>query len=214
MRARGEDLAELCVISRYWSRRTRRCFASGLLRARCAAVSRTEAERFFEQSDGKNVRRVLAHRCPADITITLDSSGRMRRLKATPALAFFDIDGTLTWAREGEADIDAAPTDAAACARKLCGARKPRRALHGPAAVMRAAGTQDVAVCRHGHVGGRARGADGEVVRDVGMPSDVVELLVSCCEQARVPAYFESSSRGVVLAWPVSSPVRYIRGVF
>ena len=149
------DLAELCDLSIFVEA------DEAMLRERLVArkvhggLARTEAERFFEQSDGKNVRRVLAHRCPADITLTLDSSGRMRRLKAIPALAFFDIDGTLTWAREGEADIDAAPTDAVRLALEW----QPRRALHGPAAVQCAAGAQDVAVCRHGHVGGRARGA-------------------------------------------------------
>lgn len=197
------DLAELCDLSIFVEA------DEAMLRERLVArkvrggLSRTEAERFFEQSDGKNVRRVLAHRRPADITMTLDSSGRMRRLEATPALAFFDIDGTLTWAREGEADIDAAPTDAVRLAlenfvargnlavlctgRPLCNVPPALKTLPFAGMVTLAGGYVEL---------------DGEVVRDVGMPSDVVELLVSCCEQARVPAYFESSDRGVVLAWP------------
>ena len=197
------DLAELCDLS-IFVEADEAMFRERLVARKVrGGLSRTEAERFFEQSDGKNVRRVLAHRRPADITMTLDSSGRMRRLEATPALAFFDIDGTLTWAREGEADIDAAPTDAVRLAlenfvtrgnlavlctgRPLCNVPPALKKLPFAGMVTLAGGHVEL---------------DGEVVRDVGMPSDVVELLVSCCEQTRVPAYFESSSRGVVLAWP------------
>lgn len=197
------DLAELCDLSIFVEA------DEAMLRERLVArkvrggLSRTEAERFFEQSDGKNVRRILAHRCPADIAITLDSSGRMRRLEATPALAFFDIDGTLTWAREGEADIDAAPTDAVRLALENLVARGnlavlcTGRPLCNVPPALKTLPFAGMVTLAGGHVE-----LDGEVVRDVGMPSDVVELLVSCCEQARVPAYFESSNRGVVLAWP------------
>lgn len=197
------DLAELCDLSIFVEA------DEAMLRERLVArkvrggLSRTEAERFFEQSDGKNVRRVLAHRRSADITMTLDSSGRMRRLEATPALAFFDIDGTLTWAREGEADIDAAPTDAVRLALENFVARGnlavlcTGRPLCNVPPALKTLPFAGMVTLAGGHVE-----LDGEVVRDVGMPSDVVELLVSCCEQARVPAYFESSSRGVVLAWP------------
>lgn len=197
------DLAELCDLSIFVEA------DEAMLRERLVArkvrggLSRTEAERFFEQSDGKNVRRVLAHRRPADITMTLDSSGRMRRLEATPALAFFDIDGTLTWAREGEADIDAAPTDAVRLALENFVARGnlavlcTGRPLCNVPPALKTLPFAGMVTLAGGHVE-----LDGEVVRDVGMPSDVVDLLVSCCEQARVPAYFESSNRGVVLAWP------------
>ena len=197
------DLAELCDLSIFVEA------DEAMLRERLVArkmrggLSRTEAERFFEQSDGKNVRRVLARRCPADIAITLDSSGRMRRLEATPALAFFDIDGTLTWAKEGEADIDAAPTDAVRLALENFVARGnlavlcTGRPLCNVPPALKTLPFAGMVTLAGGHVE-----LDGEVVRDVGMPSDVVELLVSCCERARVPAYFESSSRGVVLAWP------------
>lgn len=197
------DLAELCDLSIFVEA------DEAMLRERLVArkvrggLSRTEAERFFEQSDGKNVRRVLAHRCPADITITLDSSGRMRRLEATPALAFFDVDGTLTWAREGEADIDAAPTDAVRLALENFVARGnlavlcTGRPLCNVPPALKTLPLAGMVTLAGGHVE-----LDGEVVRDVGMPSDVVDLLVSCCERARVPAYFESSSRGVALAWP------------
>ena len=197
------DLAELCDLSIFVEA------GEAMLRERLVArkvrggLSRTEAERFFEQSDGKNARRVLAHRCPADITITLDSSGRMRRLEATPALALFDIDGTLTWAKEGEADIDAAPTDAVRIALENFVARGnlavlcTGRPLCNVPPALKTLPFAGMITLAGGHVE-----LDGEVVRDIGMPSDVVELLVSCCERARVPAYFESSSRGVVLAWP------------
>ncbi|WP_418741922.1 nucleoside/nucleotide kinase family protein [Enorma massiliensis] len=197
------DLAELCDLSIFVEA------DEAMLRERLVArkvrggLSCTEAERFFEQSDGKNVRRVLAHRRPADITMTLDSSGRMRRLEATPALAFFDIDGTLTWAKEGEADIDAAPTDAVRLALESFVARGnlavlcTGRPLCNVPPALKTLPFAGMVTLAGGHVE-----LDGEVVRDVGMPSDVVELLVSCCEQARVPAYFESSNRGVVLAWP------------
>lgn len=197
------DLAELCDLSIFVEA------DEAMLRERLVArkvrggLARTEAERFFEQSDGKNVRRVLAHRCPADITLTLDSSGRMRRLKTTPALAFLDIDGTLTWAREGEADIDAAPTDVVRIALENFVARGnlavlcTGRPLCNVPPALKTLPFAGMVTLAGGHVE-----LDGEVVRDIGMPSDVVELLVSCCERARVPAYFESSSRGVVLAWP------------
>lgn len=127
----------------------------------------------------------------------------MRRLEATPALAFFDIDGTLTWVREGEADIDAAPTDAVRLALENFVARGnlavlcTGRPLCNVPPALKTLPFAGMVTLAGGHVE-----LDGEVVRDVGMPSDVVELLVSCCEQARVPAYFESSNRGVVLAWP------------
>ena len=100
-------------------------------------------------------------------------------------------------------DIDAAPTDAVRLALEnlvargnlavLCTGRPP---CNVPPA-LKTLPFAGMVTLAGGHVE-----LDGEVVRDVGMPSDVVELLVSCCERARVPAYFESSSRGVVLAWP------------
>ena len=73
-------------------------------------MSREDAEAFFGASDGKNVARVLEARRPADACLQLDAHGRVRRMGATPAVAFFDIDGTLTWDHDGIPHDQAAPT--------------------------------------------------------------------------------------------------------
>ena len=61
-------------------------------------MGRDEAEAFFRgerrQEDVERVRRGSA---AADVRLQVDATGRIRREDTLPAVAFFDVDGTLTW---------------------------------------------------------------------------------------------------------------------
>lgn len=202
------ELAKMCDVSVFVEAREEMLHERLVARKVRGGLSRAEAERFYEHSDSRNVRRVLERRRAADITLTLEPSGRLRRLEALPALAFFDVDGTLTWAREGEADIDAAPSDAVQRALASFAARgnlavlctgRPR--CNVPTA-LKSGPFAGMITLAGGHVE-----VQSKVVRDVRMPRDVLDLLVSSLEQARIPAYFEGLDQGVVLAWEGVSSV-------
>lgn len=166
-------------------------------------MAREDAKAFFNASDGKNVARVLEARRPADACLQLDAHGRVRRMGATPAVAFFDIDGTLTWDHDGIPHDQAAPTSRVRRAIErfvdegniavLCTGRPPSSVSPG---VLACPFTATIMLA-----GGYVRYRD-KVVREVCIPHDVLCKLVDCFERAHMPALLETVSGGIILSWP------------
>ena len=166
-------------------------------------LSRAEAEAFFEQSDGRNVARVRVGSRPAGVRLQIEASGRLRRLDARPAVAFFDIDGTLTWDHEGIPHEQAAPTPVVRAAIErfvaggniavLCTGRPPSSVSP---AVLACPFTATIMLA-----GGYVRYRD-VVVREARIPNETLRALVGYFEQARMPALLETVSGRIVLGWP------------
>lgn len=166
-------------------------------------MAREDAEAFFSSSDGKNVTRVFEARRPADECLQLDARGRVRRMGATPAVAFFDIDGTLTWDHDGIPHDQAAPTPRVRQAIErfvdggniavLCTGRPPGSVSPG---VLACPFTATIMLA-----GGYVR-YRGRVVREACIPHEALCELVDCFERAHMPALLETVSGGIILSWP------------
>ncbi|OUN86776.1 MULTISPECIES: HAD-IIB family hydrolase [Enorma] len=126
-----------------------------------------------------------------------------RNAAAAPAVAFFDVDGTLTYHRDGVPEDQAAPSERVCRALEaftargniavLCTGRPPitvspaLRACPFTAKIMLAGGCVEFG---------------DEVVHHEFMPRDLLARLVDELARARMSAFFETSSRCLLVEWP------------
>lgn len=166
-------------------------------------MGRDEAEAFFEASDGRNVERVRRGSAAADVRLQVDATGRIRREDASPAVAFFDVDGTLTWDHDDIPHELSAPTPAVREAIErfvecgniavLCTGRPP---ISVPPAVLACPFAGKIMLAS-GHVE-----FDDAVIRERSIPHELMCELVDVLERVHMPAYFETATSGIILRWP------------
>ncbi|WP_418722236.1 nucleoside/nucleotide kinase family protein [Enorma sp.] len=166
-------------------------------------MGRDEAEAFFEASDGRNVERVRRGSAAADVRLQVDATGRIRRADALPAVAFFDVDGTLTWDHDDIPHELSAPTPAVRAAIErfvergniavLCTGRPP---ISVSPAVLACPFAGKIMLAS-GHVE-----FDGEVIRERSIPHELICELVDVFERVHMPAYLETATSGITLSWP------------